>query len=172
MTAISHKKNSQRVGNDEVRALHGAGNYLLSPKYKKFQVVSHIWLSWNEDRRKVHVKKIHAYTPAPGGSFTIPRNSGRKPGFQQRKRNTREMDIAVDRAENISGTEEHFSSSNIKFSDPCKQAKVGYVLHLHSKLPKVVLRCQGNCGKPINKDDVLLVMSYRKTYWTDKTSGR
>ena len=113
------------------------------------------------------LQNFRAYTPTPGGSFTIPPNSGQKPGFQKKKRNTRKIDIAVDRTENIPATEERCSSSNISFSDSCKQAGVEYVFQFRSKLPKAVSRCQGKCEKPINKDDVLLVMSYKKTYWTN-----
>ena len=32
----------QREQNDEIRAIYGAGNYVLSPEYKKFQVPSHM----------------------------------------------------------------------------------------------------------------------------------
>ena len=46
------------------------------------------------------LQNFRAYTPTPGGSFTIPPNSGQKPGFQKKKRNTRKIDIAVDRTEN------------------------------------------------------------------------
>ena len=73
------------------------------------------------------LQNFRAYTPTPGGSFTIPPNSGQKPGFQKKKRNTRKIDIAVDRTENIPATEERCSSSNISFSDSCKQAGVEYV---------------------------------------------
>ena len=31
------------------------------------------------------LQNFRAYTPTPGGSFTIPPNSGQKPGFQKKK---------------------------------------------------------------------------------------
>ena len=41
--AISNIQNIiQREQNDEIRAIYGAGNYVLSPEYKKFQGPSHM----------------------------------------------------------------------------------------------------------------------------------
>ena len=52
MIAVSvFQKFIQREENDETRSLYGFGKYLFTPEYKKFQVPSHIWHSWNEDRR-------------------------------------------------------------------------------------------------------------------------
>lgn len=72
------KKIIQREENDEMRALY-VGNYVLSPDYKRFQVSSHTWHSWNEDRSKDHVEKFRSYVPSIGDSFMLPGNSGRKP---------------------------------------------------------------------------------------------
>ena len=46
----------KREENDEVRAIYGAGNYVLSNRYKVFQVQSHIWHSWSGDRKKDHIQ--------------------------------------------------------------------------------------------------------------------
>ena len=48
----------KREENDEVRAVYGAGNYVLSNPYKKFQVQSHIWHSWSEERKRDHIDKF------------------------------------------------------------------------------------------------------------------
>lgn len=48
----------KREENDEVRAIYGAGNYVLSNSYKVFQVPSHIWHSWSGDRKKDHIEKF------------------------------------------------------------------------------------------------------------------
>ena len=129
------------------------------------------WHSSNEDRRKDRSEKFRAYTPKIGSSFTIPLNSGKKTGFQERKRNTRETGVVTDQAENIPASERSRSSSNIWFSDPRKQAEVEYKFHLYSKLLKVVSKCQEKYRKPINRNDLLLVKSYGKSYRTDKTIG-
>ena len=42
----------KREENDGVRAIYGARNYVLSSQYKNFQVESHVWHSWNEDRKR------------------------------------------------------------------------------------------------------------------------
>ena len=47
----------QREENDKIRALYGAGNYCLSPKYWTFQVGSHVWHSWSEERKADHLRK-------------------------------------------------------------------------------------------------------------------
>ena len=95
----------------------------------------------------------------------------KKTGFQQRKRNTLEIGVVTDQAENIPASERSYSSSNIWFSDPRKQAEVEYKFHLYSKLLKVVSKCQEKCWKPIYRNDLLWVKSYGKSYRTDKTTG-
>lgn len=112
-------------------------------------MISHIWHSWNEDQRKDYIEKFCACTPAIGDSFTIPPNSGRKPGFQQREGYAHKIDITVNATENITVIGKPCSSSNTFSSDPCKHAEVDYELQMSRK-----------CGEPINKDDVRLVKSY------------
>ena len=46
------------------------------------------------------LQNFRAYTPTLGGSFTISPNSGKKTWVSEKKRNTRKIDIAVDRTEN------------------------------------------------------------------------
>ena len=48
----------KREENDEVRAIYGAGNYVLSSQYKNFQVQSHVWHAWNENRKRDHIDKF------------------------------------------------------------------------------------------------------------------
>ena len=82
------------------RVLYEAGNYCLSPEYMKFQVASHVWHSWNEERKSDHSQsvKFKAYVPNISDTSRIPANAGRKPSYQQRERerNTTEPDIMVD----------------------------------------------------------------------------
>ena len=67
---------------------------------------------------------------------------------------------------------DEITASSISFSDPREQAEKEYELPLRAKLPKSVSKCQGKCGKPIKKDDVLVVKSYGKISWTDKNTGQ
>ena len=46
------------------------------------------------------LQNFRTYTPTLGGSLTISPNSGKKTWVSEKKRNTRKIDIAVDRTEN------------------------------------------------------------------------
>ena len=47
VTAMSNIQSIiKREDNEEIRAIYGAGNYVLAPEFKKFQVLSHKWHSW------------------------------------------------------------------------------------------------------------------------------
>ena len=85
-----------RKQNDEIRAIYGAGNYVHSPEYKKFQIPSHTWHSWSESRRKDHITKFYEYEPSIDDTFIKPSSSGRKPGFQKRQQNREAPDMIVD----------------------------------------------------------------------------
>ena len=113
------------------------------------------------------LQNFRAYTPTLGGSFTISPNSGKKTWVSEKKKKYTQNRYRSRSNWKHPATEERCSSSNISFNDSCKQAGVEYVLQFRSKLPEAVSRCQGKCEKPINKDDALLVMSYKKTYWTN-----
>ena len=142
----------QREQNDEIRAIYGAGNYVLSPEYKEFQVPSQTWHSWSGQRKKDHISKFHQYSPTVDDTFAKPSNSGRKPGYQRRQRNVSEPDIIVDRSEQveydenpITSEENARGSANLSFCDPREREGKVYELHVRSKLPKSVSKCQGKC---------------------------
>ena len=164
----------QREENDEIRALCGAGNYCLSPEYQKFQVASHVWYSWSEERKADHLRKFREYVPNISDTFRMPPNAGRKPGYQHRDNNTTEPDIVVDRIEkNTSSDSQHrTTSSTISFSDPRATAEKERELHHRTNLPKSVSKCQGNCGRPIKVEEVMVVRSYGRITWTDKSTGK
>ena len=55
---------------------------------------------------------------------------------------------------------------NVKVHNPNAEEPTVYELHLRSKVPRRVERCQGNCGKkliPSSNEDYLLVKSYGPT---------
>ena len=117
------KRLSDRQDAEEVRALYGAGSYVLSRQYSKFKVESSRWHSWNEDRRKDHVRKFRDYTPVLSDDFSKPKNSGRKPSNQQRNKSA-PPDIIEDRHGNLTTLCNNHSSStesstnSIRFKDP------------------------------------------------------
>ena len=53
----------QRQDAEEVRALNGAGKYILAEPYQRFKVPSNEWYFWSESRRKDHVDKFRNYHP-------------------------------------------------------------------------------------------------------------
>ena len=120
MALSNIQKIIQREESDKIRALYGAGNYCLSPKHRKFQVASHVWNFWNEERKADHLRKFREYVSNHFDTFCMPANVGWKPGYQHRDRNTTEPDIVVDRiGKSTSGNSQHCTtSSTISFSDP------------------------------------------------------
>ena len=115
-----------REQNDEIRAIYGAGNCVLSPEYKKFQIPSHTWHSWSESRRKDHVTKFYEYKLSIDDTFIKPSSSGRKSRFQKRQQSREALIVdrfsicdenTTDAAEN----ENNIASTNasfISFGDP------------------------------------------------------
>ena len=87
---------SDRQDIEEVRALHGAGNYSIAGSHKRFSIQSSEWYSWDENRRKDHVQKIRSFVPGKTDLFSKPRNSGRKPCYQERPKHA-EPDLIIDR---------------------------------------------------------------------------
>ena len=112
-------------------------------------------------------------------TFAKPSNSGRKPGYQRRQRNVSEPDIIVDRSEQveydenpITSEEKARDSAELSFCDPREREGKVYELHVRSKLPKSVSKCQGKCGRPIKDGDIMVIRSYGKVSWTDKATGK
>ena len=62
--------------NDEVRAIYGAGNYMLATPYSKFQVESARWHLWSKERGEDHVQKFRNYCPTPSNFYPKPENAG------------------------------------------------------------------------------------------------
>ena len=157
-----------------MRTLYGAGNYCLSPEYQKFQVASHVQHSWSEERKADHLRKFREYVPDIFDTFRIPANAGQKPSYKHRDRNTTERDIVVDRIEkNTSGNSQHCTTScTISFRDPCATAEKEFELHHCTNLPKSVSKCQGNRGRPIKVEEVMVLRSYGRITWIDKSTGK
>eukprot|EP00794_Sanderia_malayensis_P002387 gene2387-2747_t len=192
------KKMHDRQDSDEIRAIYGAGRYVLSTEYKKFSVDSALWHSWSTKRKEDHIKAFRDYRIGPSDSFHKPRNAGRKPGYNTRRRNHDEPDIVIDRnAEKESPHESltiHLSKSptsqqwrqkqadnmqksdsspgNLRFADPRVDQPKEFELNLRSTLPQSVSKCQGNCGKKISSDDSIVVKSYGTSTWTDRKTGK
>ena len=59
----------------------------------------------------------------------------------------------------------------IRFSDPQVDPPKEIELHLRTKLSKVILKCQGKCGKVISATDTLIMLSIGSTSWIDRNTG-
>ena len=119
------------------------------------------------------------------------KNAGRKPNCHQRSRRPQEPDLLVDRLENGNEEEEgirltiskspssntwHASASqsqaqSLRFQDPDQEQGKAFELHLRKDLPKLVKKCQGQCGKQITDKCFLLVKSFGTIHWTDNSGN-
>ena len=144
------------------------------PKYQKFQAASHVWHYWSEERKTDQLRKSKEYLSDVSDTFHIPANAGRIPGYQHRERNTKDLDIVLDSIEkSTSGNSQHCTtSSTISFRDPAATAEKEFELHDRTNLPKSVSKCQGNCARPIKVEEVMVVRSYGRITWADKSTGK
>ena len=64
------------------------------------------------------------------------------------------------------------TSCTISFRDPRVTAEEEFELHHRTNLPKSDSKCQGNWSRPIKVEEVLVVRSYGRITWTDKSTGK
>ena len=64
------------------------------------------------------------------------------------------------------------TSSTISLTDPQKTAEKEFELHHRTNLSKSVSKYQGNCGRPIKVEEVMVVRSYGRINSTDKSAGK
>ena len=60
---------------------------------------------------------------------------------------------------------------SMRFADPDMNLKKRFELHLRKDVPRLVHRCQGNCGKQITEDCFLVVKSFGTSRLTDKNGN-
>ena len=58
-----------------------------------------------------------------------------------------------------------------RFQDPDQEQGKAFELHLRKDLPKLVKKCQGQCGKQITDKCFLLVKSFGTIHWTDNSGN-
>ena len=139
MALSNIQKIIQREENDEICALYGAGNCCLSPEYQQFQVASHVWHSWSEERKADHLRKFREYVPNISNTFCMPTNAGRKPSYQHRDRNTTEPDIEKSISGNIISIVQHLQFHSVI---PRHRLKRVWITSSH-KFTKVSLKMPG-----------------------------
>ena len=144
---------TERQQTHEVMALYGSGPFKLAQEFKKFEKDSVVWHSMSEKDRRRHVERFRSYKPTLEDYFEKPKTSGAKPNEKDQTK----KDQAV--------------VKTILFNDPNTIPPITYELHLRSHLPRMMSKCQGNCGEKIptsDKEDFLLVKSFGRIQFSLK----
>ena len=89
----------KREENDELLALYGAGNFVLSQQYKNW--FAPMWHSWSSERRQRYAKDFRLAQPTIETTFVKPANPGRKPGYTKRVRLMNTPDVVIDRVSSV-----------------------------------------------------------------------
>ena len=117
------QKLSDRQDSEEVRAIYGAGNYVLSAAYKQYFVPSATWHNWTVERKKDHVIKFRNYKPNVSDNFQKPKNAGRKDNYAKKIRTSPNPDILIDRLEEVSASTNNSSSRPIVIAESSQVVK-------------------------------------------------
>ena len=93
---------------------------------------------------------------------------------QLRDSNTTEPDILVDSIEKSASNESQHctTSSTISFSDPLATSENEFNLYHRTNLPRSVSKFQGNYGRTIKVEKVMVVQSYQRITRTGKSVGK
>ena len=86
MTSVrTYESLIRREENEERLAVYRAGNHVLAPIYRKFQVDAETWYSWSQRRRDQHLVQLQKFVPNVENTFKKPANAGCKPGTQKHR---------------------------------------------------------------------------------------
>ena len=102
--------------------------------------------------------------------FKNTKQSGRKPSDRTRKRKP-EPEVLIDRLED----REKKPEKKVRIDGPHAKRTVLYELYFRSLVPRLVERCQGNCGvklKTSDDGDYLLIKSHDPSTYTVKGETR
>ena len=113
--------------------------------------------SMNPEAQMKHVKRFRRYRPTLNDQFDKPKSSSRKPSDRNQTRKP-DFESAFDRLHK----KEKESRKLFTFQDPNAPEKIWYELFFRSMVPRLVNRCQGNCGDelfPADNEDYVVVKS-------------
>ena len=116
--------------------------------------------------RMKHIANFSKYSPSLEEHFNKPVKSGRKPNESKRRRK-RDADIVIDRMEKTKKVQ--------RIEDPNAERPIVYELFFRSMVPRLLQRCQGNCGVKLctaDEGDCLLVKSYGTSTFSVKDETR
>ena len=136
--------------------------------------------------KKEHVTKFRNYKPNVSDNFQKPKNAGRKANYAKKIRTSPNLDILIDRLEEVSASTNNSSSRpiviaessqvvkesssqtsviaecsqvqhNIRFQDSRVSPPKEFLLFLHKHLPKKITKCQARYGNSIGNEDEMIV---------------
>ena len=91
------------------------------------------------DYRRKHVKKFRMYKPTFDDEYVKPKKIGKKPSDGgKRIRKQQETEVIVDR-----------HAKRIRIEDPNCEPDIPFELFFRSLVPRLVEKCQGNCGQKL-----------------------
>ena len=116
--------------------------------------------------RMKHVERFWRYRSTLDDQFDKPKSSGRK---RSNRKRTRKPDF--ESAHDWQDKKEKESRKSFTFQDPNASEKISCELFFRSMVPRLVNRCQGNCGYklfPVGKEDYLVVKSRGRISFMNK----
>ena len=158
------KKLVDRQEDNEIRAIYGSGSFHLNIQYAKFQMDSVKWHFLDAKKQRYKVSLFWQHIQTMKQEFKNPQKSEKKANEKQRKR--METSQMVKESERWEKNNNRWS---IFFFNFIFQPQVPYVLFFRSLAPRIVQRCQWNCGinlKPSDNENYLVVKSYGSTTYT------
>ena len=132
----------ERQQDEEVRAIYRSGPYRLSDCYQKFEVDSVKWHSMDPEARMKHVERFRRYRPTLDDQFDKPKSSGTKQSDRKRILKLPDFESTFDRLDK----NEKESRKSLTFQDLNAPEKISHELFFRSMVPRLVNRCQENCG--------------------------
>ena len=105
------EKNHQRT--IIVRAIQRSRPYILSDRYKVFEVDSVKWYSMDPESEMKHVEQFQRYSPVLDDQFAKPKSSGRKPSDRKPTRKP-DFEGAFDRLDKESRKQFTFQEANAR----------------------------------------------------------
>ena len=146
----------ERQENYEIKAIYGSGPYSLSKQYSKFKIDSVKWHYIAGGYRRKHVKKFRMSQPTLDDEYVKPKKSSKRlSDCGKRIRKHQQTEVIVDR-----------QAKRIRVKDPNCEQKNPFELFFRSLVPRLVEKCQGNCGQILSQSKVegyLLIKSNGST---------
>ena len=169
----------EREESDEIMALYGNGNYVLSSAYKSWFMPR--WHSLSPEEKRRYFERFCSAKPSIESTFSKPANSGRKANHRVRSRSDAAPTILIDRVTPATTPTLVTSSQpvmpmeslgpadlSISFQDPRVDPEPVFELYLKKNLPSSVKTCQGKCNADITNEPKhkLVVKSVgSRPYW-------